>query len=89
MNPILIGTIAGAIGGAIRTLVTISYSLMSENKINFINSAFYLITFILTGALSGLVFGPGMVLSFVMGFVGIDLLDTYYNAIMKKKITIK
>jgi len=89
MDPILIGLIAGSIGGAIRTLVTIAYSVMSGNKLNFFNLMFYLVTFVLTGALTGLVFGPGKVLSFVMGFVGIDLLDTYYKAIMKKNISIK
>jgi len=89
MNEIIIGIIAGSIGGLIRTLITLSYGLIDKRKLNFTNIILYFFTFIFTGALAGLVFGPGKVLSFVMGFVGIDLLDTYYKAIMKKKVNIK
>ena len=89
MNEIIIGMIAGSVGGLIRTLITLSYSTIDKRKLNLLNSILYFFTFILTGALAGLIFGPGKVLSFVMGFVGIDLLDTYYKAIMKKKVSLK
>lgn len=88
MNEIIMYAGFGIIGGIVRTLVE-SLKGLTFKQFSWKGFWMYSLVVLVVGAFSGVVLGFGKILSFLAGYAGLDLIDGYYKAFMKKKIKIK
>lgn len=73
----------------VRVLIVSLEVTQLKKKIAYSGFLLYAAVVLAVGAFSGIVLGYGRVLSFLAGYAGLDLIDSYYKVFKKKKISLK
>lgn len=88
INELGISALFGMLGGLARFFVA-SLKTLQTSKISWKGFLLYGLIIILVGTFSGIVLGFGKVISFLGGYVGLDLLDGFYATFKKKQIKVR
>ena len=87
MNDILVSAILGFGGALLRVLIFSGRTLSGYGVLS--RSAFllYSVVVLACGIFSGIVLGSSLPLAFLSGYACLDLMDSYYSAFKKRKVT--
>ena len=78
----------GFIGAFIRVLISLLKTYADAKKVFWNVFWLYALTAILVGVMSGVLIGFDKSLAVLGGYAGLDLIDGYYKAFMKRKIKV-
>lgn len=84
---IWLNAILGMLGGAARASIGLVKAFRTKTKIKWSKVLFTLITSIIIGAASGLLFDSDYKISLVAGYIGTDLLENSIKIITRKQIS--
>jgi len=89
LNPIVLSALFGVIGALCRVVIILLEAFRFRKKVYIDGVVLCVATLFSIGAFSGIIFGiAGGAISFLSGYAGMDLMDSYSKAFKGKKVVI-